>query len=856
MRIKTIKAGLLSMSMSVLATVAFVNNEAMVEVQAQEVGTYVVQAGEGLYGIAEKHGMTLQELMQLNGLSNYFIYPGQVLSVRSSEQTVTTITDQSENEISTPNNENDSIITTNPKTSPTSTYRVQAGDYLQKIAEDFGVTTRQLRAWNDLSSNLILPGDVLIVSNDQTISNEKQETTVKTEEPKRDTQNLAQPSGTETYRVQAGDYLQKIAVDFGVTTSQLRTWNKLRTNLILPGDVLIVSNGSTSASTTRETETQPKQEAGQEWTSNKTYQVKPGDWLNKISSQFGITTAELKAWNNLRSDLIHPGEVLIVSKVRTNKPVEKPISQDTSEKAASPVNSNETMTYKVQIGDYLNKIASQFGVTTGQLRTWNNLRSNLILPGDTIIVSKGQTDAPIQKVEKDQESNKDTEKQVNQPAKTYTVKPGDYLYKIATKYGITVEQLKSWNNLSSNYIYAGDILKVSQAVTAKPAPIDKETENEASNETKPPVQTTVQTYTVKPGEWVNKIASQFGVTADQLRSWNNLSSDLIHPGDQLIVKKSTDSGSTPIIKPDESSKINSSKVKTYVVKHGDSVYSIANKFGVSIANLKKWNDMTSNYIYPGYVLYVNEYKPASPIMTITDEGAGYGQNQTISHMPYQYSYHQVQAGDTLETIAWQHEMTVSELRELNNLSSNALTPGQKILLSKYPTQQKVNIEPQPVNKNVDRILDIARSYLGVKKYSAEHRALVDAYNRIYPKPVGYTLSYDDDWCDAFVTHIADEAGLSHLVGREVGVERHKNILKNKGVWIGLSQPKAGDIVIYNWNGDRYGWASHIGIVESFNNGKITTFEGNTTLDGSTRLVARKEFAWNSKYIQGYGRPRY
>ena len=161
------------------------------------------------------------------------------------------------------------------------------------------------------------------------------------------------------------------------------------------------------------------------------------------------------------------------------------------------------------------------------------------------------------------------------------------------------------------------------------------------------------------------------------------------------------------------------------------------------------------------------------------------------------------------------------------------------------------------NTNLNRVLDIARSYLGVETGTIEHKKIVDAYNSVNPKPVGYTAKYDDDWCDIFVTTVFQQAGLSDLIGRECGVQRHIGIMEKKGIWKGRTQPKVGDIVTFDWDGG--GWADHIGIVESVNNGVITTIEGNSSLyAGSTAKtkVNRKTYDWNSKYIKGYARPAY
>ena len=159
--------------------------------------------------------------------------------------------------------------------------------------------------------------------------------------------------------------------------------------------------------------------------------------------------------------------------------------------------------------------------------------------------------------------------------------------------------------------------------------------------------------------------------------------------------------------------------------------------------------------------------------------------------------------------------------------------------------------------NLNKVLDIARNYMGVETGSAEHKKIVDEYNSVDPKPVGYTAKYEDDWCDIFVTTVFQQAGLSNLIGRECGVQRHIGIMEKKGIWQGKTQPKVGDIVTFDWDGG--GFADHIGIVESVNNGVITTIEGNSSLyAGSTAKtkVNRKTYDWNSSYIKGYARPAY
>lgn len=148
-----------------------------------------------------------------------------------------------------------------------------------------------------------------------------------------------------------------------------------------------------------------------------------------------------------------------------------------------------------------------------------------------------------------------------------------------------------------------------------------------------------------------------------------------------------------------------------------------------------------------------------------------------------------------------------------------------------------------------KVLNIAKSYIGTQQGDARHKALIDQYNAVKPLPVGYPMKVSDDWCAAFVTVIGDLTHTSKYIGRECGVQRFISIFKNKGIWRGLQKPVAGDIVIFDWQ--KNSWADHIGFVEEVKRNKITTIEGNTS-----RHVARKTYAWNDWRIAGYARPKY
>ena len=183
-----------------------------------------------------------------------------------------------------------------------------------------------------------------------------------------------------------------------------------------------------------------------------------------------------------------------------------------------------------------------------------------------------------------------------------------------------------------------------------------------------------------------------------------------------------------------------------------------------------------------------------------------------------------------------------------NLGQTALHPRA--------TVDQTAFSPRVTNGQRDRVLRAAASLVGVRGGTAAHQQLVNDYNSVKPLPVGYAVKTTDDWCDIFVTTVFQREGLSGLIGRECGVERHIQIFKRLGIWNedGTTTPKAGDIITFNWDQNTQqnnGFADHIGIVESVSNGIIHTIEGK-----SNNQVRRNTYRIGHGNIRGFATPRY
>lgn len=204
---------------------------------------------------------------------------------------------------------------------------------------------------------------------------------------------------------------------------------------------------------------------------------------------------------------------------------------------------------------------------------------------------------------------------------TYVVKSGDSLYKIARDFNTTVDSIKRLNNLSSDNLSVGQVILI-------------------------PQQGTSNTYTVKSGDSLWSIANRYNTTVDELKRLNNLTSNTLAIGQILTIPNVENNGSIP-------------EVGTYIVKSGDTLWNIANKFDTNINEIKRLNNLTSDILNIGQVLKIPNVTGSLPSLTYT-----------------------VQSGDSLWSIANKYNTNVNAIKQLNNLTSNLLSIGQVL---KIPT---------------------------------------------------------------------------------------------------------------------------------------------------------------------------
>lgn len=231
---------------------------------------------------------------------------------------------------------------------------------------------------------------------------------------------------------------------------------------------------------------------------------------------------------------------------------------------------------------------------------------------------------------------------------TYVVQKGDSLYSIANKLGTTVSELKKENNLTTNTLQIGEVLRIPT----------KEIYEEEEN-----------IYIVQKGDTLYSVAMANNTTVDELKRINNLTSNILSTGQLLKIPSA--------LLPET----------TYIVKKGDSLYSIANKYNTTVDELKRINNLTSNILSIGQVLKL----PSDKVSDVEKE------ENTINYT--------VQKGDSLYSIARKYSTTIDKIKDLNNLTTNLLSIGQVLLIPK-----DTNLETTYTVQKGDSLYSIAKKY--------------------------------------------------------------------------------------------------------------------------------------------------
>ena len=322
-----------------------------------------------------------------------------------------------------------------------------------------------------------------------------------------------QQNSSFIYKVSSGDALSVIARKFGTTTTAIKEINGLKTDTIFIDQTLRIPSSN--------------------------YTVVAGDSLSVIAKKYGTSTEVLKNLNQLTSDVIYVGQQLKLPTVTNIQPT-----------SSQTEGVNTTDTYVVQPGDSLSVIAKRYGTTVDKIMEMNNLSTSLIKVGDELKVTNNE-------ITQSSQSN-------------YTVVSGDSLYAIANRYDTTVNAIKVANNLQNDFIYIGQSLTIPTNNLQVDEPIS-----------------VPDVYIVKSGDSLSVIAKKYDLSANQIKQYNNLTSDTIYVNQRLNLKTQAiiENVTEPTI-----------TYKTHTVQSGDNIWDLSVKYGIPQYELLKANNLTMSSV--------------------------------------------------------------------------------------------------------------------------------------------------------------------------------------------------------------------------------------------------------------------
>lgn len=383
------------------------------------------------------------------------------------------------------------------------------------------------------------------------------------------------------------------------------------------------------------------------------------------------------------------------------------ISSNLNEEPIAPIVNNSNVQrikkripaeyHRVKRGETLSSIAQKYGMSIAELKEKNRIKGSKLSLKQQLKV-KDEENLMVIEPAKVLAENTKSELQVAKKQQTaenaspvHTVKSGETLFSIAKANNTTVAELKKLNDLSNGKIRLGQELKLSQAEVA-PTTI-------AANK----VEATPVSYKVQKGETLSSISKKYNITEEELKASNNLKSNTLRSGQSLqIAQVATPASAVP------SNKVElEAKSVSYKVKKGETLSSISKKYHITEDELKAMNNLKSSTIRFGQELKVNQ-----PLEVAS---ANNGSKNTKAD-PVVATY-KVKKGETLSDIAEKNNVSVSDIKSLNNLHSSSIIPGQQLQLVSKDVQPEQEAIAKTEKTIVHKVESGESLYLIAKKYN-------------------------------------------------------------------------------------------------------------------------------------------
>lgn len=521
-------------------------------------------------------------------------------------------------------------------------HEVRKGETLKKIAKNYGVSIYDLADANNISTKsklyvgvpLRIP--VLVNPNE---SDNSYNTDI----------TIAQDNGNKTDQEYVSPYISLNGNSDSKNMTSSNDVENSSTETINMEESLLTENGVTENETIGTVEAIIPQGFVPV-----NYRVKKGDSLLGIADMFSSRVSDVRNWNNIPyTSSIRVGQQLTIYVPEDKQTYYASLDKSTEIEEKAPKNYSELnkpsyFYHTINKGENLGLIATQYGVSIAAIKEWNNLDNNKIVAGKRLKIYTDENYAPTST----DIASKNTKGNINY----YKVKKGDTISGIAKKYHISVAELKKWNGLTNNNIKAGQTLKLYSTEST-----DKLVESTTSPKSN------VVYHKIKQGETLGGIAELYKVSASNIREWNDINGNKIIAGTTLKIYSDY---SPRVVSNNVSQKTDfTSESINHQIQSGETIIGISELYGVSVEDIKRWNNLSSSKIVAGKTLII--YSNGNSNNKIVS-------NTTILENSKNSTIHKVKKGETLGGIAEIYKVSVSSIQQLNSISGNKIIVGQEL----------------------------------------------------------------------------------------------------------------------------------------------------------------------------------
>lgn len=394
------------------------------------------------------------------------------------------------------------------------------------------------------------------------------------------------------------------------------------------------------------------------------HSVRSGENLSVIAKRYGVSVAEIKRKNNLKTDALSVNQRLRITDERV-----------------------------------VSELVPVRNTPAPEVATAHETNENTVVESTALASTQSQPSLALPEVT------------------THKVKAGETLFSIARQYQTTVDALKAANNIGNNQLRAGQELKVNVAVDANTVANNNTLAVAANNSSEPEaIQMADLTHKVKRGETLTEIGRKYSISVDELKSINQLTNNNIAVGQELLVTAARATVETRVepkpsiaqAAPAQQAPTAQNTNLTHKVQSGETLAAIAKKYNTTVAKLQQNNGLQGANIRAGQVLNITGTNEAN-VATNTPQGNSNATTTIVNTQKYK-----VERGETLLTIAQKHNIKLDDLRKLNQFTTDNIKAGQEILVPAKALLAQSNA-PQ-ANKQIHTVAPGDSFYSISKKY--------------------------------------------------------------------------------------------------------------------------------------------